>query len=125
MKVHVLVGMALAATPLVAPEAMPVSIFLAKADGLKSKGALALFSGDLKYLTKQLKSDAALLKAENQAAVAAGRPKNYCAPAGGIKLKNDEVVAVMQSVPAAQRATTDTKDALRAYFARRFPCRAS
>ena len=125
MKVQLWVGMALAITPLAAAEAMPVSIFLAKADALKSKGAFALFSGDLKVLTTQMKSDAALLKAENLAAVAAGRPKNYCAPVGGIKMKNDEVVAAMQVVPVAQRATTDTKDALRAYFARRFPCRTS
>ena len=125
MKVHLWIGMMLAMAPLAAAEAMPVSTFLAKADALKSKGALALFSGDLKFLTSQLKSDAASLKAENLAAVAAGRPKNYCAPAGGIKLKNDEVVAAMQTVPVAQRATTDTRDALRAYFARRFPCRTS
>lgn len=123
MKLRILVGVTLAIAPLAAAEAMPVSIFLAKADALKSKGALAFFSGDLKLLTNAMKGDAAQLKAENQAAVAAGLPKNYCAPAGGIKMKNDEVVAAMQSVPAAQRATTDTKDALRAYFARRFPCR--
>jgi hypothetical protein len=31
----------------------------------------------------------------------------------------------MNAVPPAQRARTSTKDALRAYFARRFPCPAA
>lgn len=122
MNVRIWVGLMLAIAPLAAAQAMPVSTFLAKADALKSKGAFALFSGDLKLLTQQMKGDAAQLKAENQAAAAAGRRKAYCAPAGGFKLSNQEVVAAMQAVPAAQRASTDTKDAFRAYFARRFPC---
>src|SRR6185295_11755311 len=123
MKVRFGIAVVLALAPLAAAEAMPVSTFLTIADNLKSKGAMAFFSGDLKRLTQSIKGDAALLKAENQAAAAAGRPKSYCAPAGGIKMGNQEVMTAMQAVPPPQRATTDTKDALRAYFARRFPCR--
>ena len=39
-----------------------------------------------------------------------------------LKLGNRDILTAMQAVPPAQRATTDTKSALRAYFARRFPC---
>lgn len=104
--------------------AMPVSSFVAKADGLKAKGPLALFSGDLKLLVRQIKQDAAALRAENAAAVAAGRPKAYCTPDKGVSLDDEEIVNAMKAVPVAQRSRTQTKDVLRAHLARRFPCRA-
>jgi hypothetical protein len=124
MKFRIWVGVLLAATPLSSAYAMPVSTFLAKAETLQKKGAMAIFSGDLRLLTKQIKSDAAQLRAANQAAAAAGRPKAYCTPPGGVKLSNRDVLGAMQAVPAPLRATTSTRDALRAYFVRRFPCRA-
>lgn len=122
MKFRILIGVLLAAAPLASAAAMPVSTFLAKADRLQKKGPMAIFSGDLKLLTRQIKADAAQLRAANKAAAAAGRPKAYCTPEGGVKMSNRDVLAAMQAVPPAQRATTGTRDALRAYFARRFPC---
>jgi hypothetical protein len=102
--------------------AMPVSTFLDKADRLQKKGPLALMSSDFKLLTNQIKADAAQLRAENKAAEAAGRRKAYCTPPGGVKLSNRDILVAMNAVPVPQRATTQTKDAMRAYFARRFPC---
>ena len=102
---------------------MPVATFLAKADALQRKGPMALFSSDLKLLANQIKRDAGELRAENKAAEAAGRQKSYCTPAGGVKLTNRDILGAMNAVPPPQRAATETKDALRAYFARRFPCR--
>ena len=124
MRFRILIGVLLAAAPLASAAAMPVSTFLAKADGLKKKGPMAMFSGDLKLLTRQIKADAAQLRAANNAAAAAGRPKAYCTPEGGVKMGNGDVLVAMQAVPAAQRATTSTRDALRAYFAKRYPCKA-
>ena len=106
-----------------AATAMPVSTFLTKAEALQRKGALAMLSSDLKLLMNQIKQDSATLRAENKAAEAAGRQKAYCTPAGGVKMTNRDVLAAMNAVPAQQRAGTQTRDALRAYFARRFPCR--
>jgi hypothetical protein len=103
--------------------AMPVSTFLAKADALKSKGPFALFSGDLKLLMSQVKGDFAQLRAERLATQAAHRPTAFCPPSGGIKMSDKDIMGAMQAVPPANRATTDTRDALRAYMARRFPCR--
>ena len=124
MKLRIAIGLALALAPLAPAAAMPVSTFLAKADRLQKKGPLAMFSGDLKLLMGQIKTDAAELRAENKALEAAGRKKAYCTPAGGVKLGNRDILTAMQAVPPAQRAATDTKSALRAYFARRFPCKA-
>ncbi|MBA2467765.1 MAG: hypothetical protein H0V46_09230 [Sphingomonas sp.] len=104
--------------------AMPVSTFLAKADGLKKKGPLALFSGDLKLLMNTVKADAAVLRSERLAARAAGRPTAFCPPEAGVKLSDKDILTAMQAVPAGQRAGTDTRAALRTYMARRFPCRA-
>lgn len=123
MKVRMLLaGLAFAAVPLASAAAMPVETFLAKADALEKKGAMALFSSDLKLLERQIKSDAADLRAANKAAVAGGRPKAYCTPAAGVKLTNRDILGAMRAVPPPQRAATSTRDALRSYFARRFPC---
>ena len=122
MKLRILAGAMLALAPIAAATAMPVSTFLAKADKLQKKGALAMFSGDLKLLMGQVKADAAELRAENKAAAAAGRPKAYCTPAAGVKLSNRDVLGAMRAVPPAERARTSTKQALRSYFVRRFPC---
>jgi hypothetical protein len=124
MKTRILAGAMLALAP-VAATAMPVSTFLAKADKVQKKGPLAMFSGDLKLLMGQVKTDAAELRAENKAAAAAGKPKAYCTAPGGVKMSNRDILSAMQAVPPAQRARTSTKDALRAYFARRFPCPAA
>ncbi|WP_118857772.1 hypothetical protein [Sphingomonas mesophila] len=114
-------GAALLVTPLAAASAMPVATFLAKADALEKKGAMAVFSKDLKLLMNQVKKDAGELSAANKAAAAAGKPKAYCTP-GGVKLSNRDVLAAMRAVPVAQRATTSSKDALKAHLARRYPC---
>ena len=103
--------------------AMPVSTFLAKAEALKKKGPLAIFSSDVKVLMNQMKQDADTLKAENKAAEAAGRKKAYCTQAEGVKLSDRDILGALNAVPAAQRASTSTKDAMRVYLARRFPCR--
>ena len=121
MKLRLAFALAALTVSAAAP-AMPIDQFLGKAEALRKKGALALFSGDLKLLTNDIKASSVELRAENQAAVKAGRPKAYCTPAAGASLKDKDILAAMQAVPAPQRATTSTKDALRTYLARRFPC---
>ena len=122
MRSGLLLGLLLAAAPLTAAAAMPVSTFLTKAEALKRKGPLALFSGDMKLLRSQITADAVELRKERLAAAAAGRPTAFCPPSGGIKMTDKDVLSAMEAVPAAQRASTDTRTALRAYFARRYPC---
>jgi hypothetical protein len=123
MKLRIAAGLLLVMTPLASAAAMPVSTFLAKADRLQSKGPFAMFSGDMKLLQNAIKADAAALRAERAAAQAAGKRPAYCPP-GPVKMGVKEVMGAMRAVPPAQRARTDTKDALRAYFAGRFPCKA-
>ena len=103
--------------------AMSVAAFLTKAESLKKKGPLALFSGDLKLLANQIKADGASIRAERLAAKAAGKPTAFCPPEAGVKLTDKDVMAAMQAVPAPQRARTSTRDAMRALMVKRFPCR--
>jgi hypothetical protein len=105
-----------------AVHAMPVQTFLTKADALQKKGPLALLSGDYKLLTKTVQADAKALRDERVAAKAAGRTPAYCPP-GPVKMSSRDIVDAMRAVPGPSRVSTDTKKALRAYFARRFPCR--
>ena len=121
MRIGLLAGLALLMLP-AAASAMPVSTFLAKAEALKKKGPLAIFSGDLKLLTKQIEADGAALRAQNKAAAAAGRRKAYCTPGAGVKIGQKEVLDAMNAVPPAKRMSTTTQEAMRDYFARRFPC---
>ena len=103
--------------------AMPVSAFLTKAHALQKKGPLAMLSGDLKLLTRQIKADAGKIREERLAAKAAGKPAAFCPPEGGAKLKDKDILAAMEAVPASERARTDTRVALRNFLARRHPCR--
>lgn len=103
--------------------AMPVSTFLTKAAALKKKGPLALLSSDLKLLTNQVKADAGKIREERLAAKAAGRPTAFCPPESGTKLSDKDILAAMEAVPSGQRATTDTRSALRDFLARRHPCK--
>jgi hypothetical protein len=123
MKVRILIGMALAVTPLAPVTAMPVSTFLGKVEALKRKGPLAIFSrAEIKRLGSQIQADGAELRKERLAAKAAGRPQAFCPPEGGVKMTDKDVLVAMEAVPPPQRARTSTKDAMRAYMAKRFPC---
>ena len=68
-----LLAAALIALPVAALHAMTVAVFLEKADALKSRGALALFSSDLGLLKGEMQTAGAALRAERLAAERAGR----------------------------------------------------
>ncbi len=123
MKYAFLAVAAVAAVVATPAAAMPVSTFLTKAEALKKKGPLAMFSSDIKLLMNQVKSDAGLIRQERLAAKAAGKPTAFCPPEGGSKMTDKDILAAMEAVPAAERARTDTRIALRNSLARRYPCR--
>ena len=124
MRIGLAVAVSLASAPLAAapaPTPLPVSQFLAKVASLQKRGPPALLSGDLKLVMNQVKRDSAQLRAENKALAAAGKRKHYCAPPN-VKVTDKELLQAVEQVPVAQRAHTSTKEAFRAYFARRYPC---
>ena len=108
-----------------AAQSMPLPTFLTKADALKKKGPLALFSGDLKLLKKEMQESAKLLRAERLAAAKAGKKPAYCPPEKAGGLDAEEVLSHFRGIPAAQRATMSTKDGFRSLMVRKYPCKAS
>ena len=102
---------------------MNVQVFLTKAERLEKRGPLAIFSSDLKLLMNQVQADMKAIKAEKDQADAAHSRGAFCPPTGQkISLTDKDILGALRAVPVPRRATTETRDALRAYFARRFPC---
>ncbi len=103
-------------------QAMPLPQFLAKATALEKKGALAIFSGDLKLLQKEVTASAGALRTERLAAAKAGRKADYCPPAKGVQIGAKEMLTHFRAIPAAQQQRMRVRDAVRSYMMRRFPC---
>lgn len=100
---------------------MTVAQFLPKANALQAKGAMAIFSSDLRPIMREMKSVSAQLKAEGEQRKAAGLPRRTCPPEG-TKLTSAEVLAMLNTIPPAQRGIS-VKDGLVRVMMARFPCR--
>ena len=120
MRVRYVLALAIAAAPLTAADAMNVAEFLAKADALEKKGAMALFSSDNRLLKNEVQGAATRLRAERAAAEKAGRRGAYC-PRDKTGLTPKEIVAYFRTIPPARRGT-EVDDALRTLLARKYPC---
>ena len=103
-----------------APGDMSVAAFLGKADALKAKGAMALFSGDIGVLKSEGQAAGASYRAQLAAERAAGRPSSC--PPKGVKMKSDELLTFLRSYPAAARPQVPMKQAIADFFARKYPC---
>ncbi|MBV8686306.1 MAG: hypothetical protein JOZ90_09750 [Alphaproteobacteria bacterium] len=123
MKNKIVAALLIAALAASGAEAMPVSVFLQKADALQAKGMMALFSSDYKALKAEVQRATDALRKERIAAKAAGRPQAYCPPAGKASLNSSELLASFRAIPPAQRERAQVKDALRALLAKKYPCR--
>ena len=116
------VALLLAASPTLAfAQNMPVSTFLAKADALKAKGAMALFSSDIGVLKSEIQAAGLAARTERKAREAAGQPKLACPPEK-MSMTSDELMAFFRTIPADQRPRVSTKDAMAAMVRKRFPC---
>ncbi|HLL58947.1 MAG TPA: hypothetical protein VK391_03545 [Allosphingosinicella sp.] len=101
---------------------MPVSTFLAKANALKSKGALAVFSGDLKLLKAEVNNSAKAYGNDVKAARKAGKLTHSCPPAGTkLSMNSDELLGYFNSIPPAQR-NMSVKTAFYGLMKKKFPC---
>lgn len=111
----------LAAIPAAAQaQSMTVADFLARAEALERKGALALFSSDLKLLKAQMQNSGKQLRAEQVAAQKAGRKPATCLPAKA-SMESDELLRYFRSIPPQQRSMT-VKAGLAGFASRKFPC---
>ena len=109
-----------AATAFAAPGDMSVATFLVKANALKNKGPLALFSGDVKVLQAEAKGGAMAYRAQLASERKVGRPSS-CPPAKAA-LNSDDLLAQMESYPQSARANIPVRAAMADLFKKRFAC---
>jgi hypothetical protein len=115
-------AMLLAVAPLAAlqGQAMPVSQFLAKADALQQKGAMALFSSDFRLLKREIQNSGKQLRAEQDTARKAGR-KPGASPPKKAAMNSSELLAHFRSIPPEQR-NMPVKAALAGLMRKKYPC---
>ena len=105
-------------------QAMTVEAFLAKAEGLKAKGMMAMMSSDVGLLRGEMKTVSSAYRADIDAAQKAGKPAHSCPPPKGQgSVSSDEVMAEFNRIPAAQRSRISVKDAFYAMMKKRYPCK--
>lgn len=102
--------------------AMPVSVFLPKAEALMKKGPMALFSSDVGLLKKEMNSASGKLRDERLSILKSGGRPSYCPPAKA-SLNSNEIMAHLRAIPAGERGMS-FKTALGGFMAKKFPCRA-
>lgn len=115
------IAIAFAAPALAAAGDMNVATFLAKADALKSQGAMAMFSGDIDVLKGEGKAAAESYKARLLKERAAGHPSSC--PPQGTGINTDELLGHLRSYPANVRPRVSMKQAMADFFIRKYPCR--
>jgi hypothetical protein len=121
-KVAFALSMMIAPISAVQAQNMPVSKFLAKADGLKKKGPLALFSGDIKVLKAEIQNSAKAYGADLRSARKAGKPTHSCPPEGTtLSMNSNELLGYFNSIPPAQRGMS-VKTAFYNMMAKKYPC---
>ncbi|URD59839.1 hypothetical protein M8312_08415 [Sphingomonas sp. KRR8] len=96
--------------------------FLDRANRLKSKGPLALFDGDIGKLKAEAIAAGKSIGADRVAAEKAGRPKQYCSPEPKASLGQNEFLAGLEAIPAAQRARISLKQAMLLIIQKKYPC---
>lgn len=124
---RVALGLSLSAGLLAAPAFaaaggdMTVATFLAKADALKAKGPMALFSSDLKVLQREGMDAGMAYKAQLDAERAQGHPSSC--PPSGVKVSPDQVLAHLRTYTPDQRPRVSMRAAIGDMFRKTWPCR--
>jgi len=113
-------SLSLASPLMAAPGDMNVAAFLARADALRAKGPMALFSSDFKLLKSEGEAAGEAYRSRLNAERAAGRPSS-CPPKGA-KVSSEKLLAFLRTYPEANRPRTSMKQAIGDFFARNYPC---
>lgn len=98
-----------------------MATFLQKAEGLKAKGAMALFSSDLGVLKREGQAAGKRWRASLTQEARAGRRPSSCPPVNA-KMDSNDFLAMLRAVPPAERGRTSVTQAFSRGMARRYPC---
>jgi hypothetical protein len=121
MKLKVISGIIMVAVSATALQAMTSETFYQKSVALQKKGMAAMFSSDVKVITTEFQAAAKAVKAENEAAKAAGKPI-YCPPAKPQKMSAEQLIAEFGKIPQSRRQQLSVRQAWREIAIRKYPC---
>ena len=126
MKISMLVALAVgmtAATPATA-QSMNAEAFHKRAQALKKKGPLALFSrGEIKNLMKEVQAAAGASRERRLAAIKAGQRPRYCPTEARGSMGSGELMDRLAAIPPAERTRIDMTEAMTRILAAKFPCK--
>jgi hypothetical protein len=100
---------------------MNVATFLAKADALKAKGAMAMFSSDINVLKAEGQAAGQSYRVRLEKERAAGRPSSC--PPKGVKVNSNELLTFLRTYPANVRPKVPMKQAVGDFFIKKYPCK--
>ncbi|MDP9085410.1 MAG: hypothetical protein M3N02_01410 [Pseudomonadota bacterium] len=124
LRLNLAFGLLLVAAPVTAASAQDVAHFLVRVDTLLARGPFALLSPDFYRLKHLVEANGEELKAEYARKQALRQATAFCPPVNDKPRVNKiEYLQALRAVPASHRATTDTKDVLRALLEKKYPCR--
>lgn len=110
----------LASPLLAAPGDMSVAAFLGKADSLKAKGPMAMFSSDIGVLKAEGKAAGEAYRARLQSERATGKPSSC--PPKDTRVNSDKLIAHLRTYPAPVRPKISMKQAMADFFIKTYPC---
>ena len=113
----------LLATPVAASaQSMNAGEFHRRANALKAKGPLAVFSGDIKVLMNEVKASAERSRVQRLATVKSGGTPRYCPPPGKQQLGSTEFMNRLEAIPAGDRSRIDMTEATTRILSAKWPC---
>ena len=123
MKVTIAIAivLAVAAGPALA-QSMNAETFHQRAQALKKKGAMAIFSrGEINALTAEGQAAAQRAREQRLAIIKAGGKPRSCPPEGS-KMGSDEFMSRLAAIPQSERARMDMTEATIRILAVKYPC---
>ena len=105
-------------------QTMNAETFYQKGLGLKKKGPMALFSGDIAVLMREGKGAGKAAGAARAAALKAGRTPRFCPPSEVRGMGQSEYFERLGRIPQAERRRIDITEATNRIMAGKYPCTA-
>lgn len=111
---------AIAPPALASPGDMSVGTFLAKADALRARGPMALFSSDIKLLKTEAMAAGRDYRVRLAGERQQGNPSSCPPPRSS--MGQEALMTHLRSYPAPQRSRVTMRTAMADWFVRTYPC---
>ena len=103
-------------------QSMNAETFYQKGIGLKKKGPMALFSGDIGVLMREGKGAGKAAGLARAAALKDGRTPRFCPPSEVRGMGQSEYFDRLSRIPQAERRRIDITEATNRIMAGKYPC---